>query len=116
LDEYEKKFQIDLLPINEILENLQKLEESLMNSIRQGAEDVKRKLEINGDVSDSPMKDECSIDQMSELKKRKKIPHKAVAILKEWLVEHIQDPYPSNEVKEELAKKTNLNVKQVLSN
>ncbi len=84
-----------------------------MNSIRQGVGDLKKKIEDNEDSPDSPNKEEMLIEQTSELKKRKKIPHKAVSVLKEWLIEHVQDPYPSNEVKEELAKKTNLNVKQV---
>lgn len=95
------------------MDNLQKLEESIINSIRQGIEDLRKKLEIHGYCPDSPTKEDMCTEQNADLKKRKKIPHKAVSVLKEWLIEHVQDPYPSNEVKEELAKKTNLNVKQV---
>jgi hypothetical protein len=81
--------------------------------VREGEQRVKKRLEIYNEEEIYPNQDESSESAKLESKKRKKIPAKAVAILKEWLVENVQDPYPSNDVKEELAKKTNLDVKQV---
>ncbi len=111
LQEFQKKIHVDILPIAEVLENLQKFEESLMNFITQGEYDLRRKIGSND--NDSPQQNESDENNRGELKKRKKIPAKAVSVLREWLVANIQDPYPSNQVKEELAKKTNLNIKQV---
>lgn len=111
LQEFQKKIHVDLLPIAEVLENLQKFEENLMNFISQGEYDLRRKIGTND--PESPQQQEADENNRSELKKRKKIPAKAVSVLREWLVANIQDPYPSNQVKEELAKRTNLNIKQV---
>ena len=48
-----------------------------------------------------------------KIKPRKKIPKNALDVLKGWLNQNIHDPYPSNEIKKELAKKAGLDFKQV---
>lgn len=50
-----------------------------------------------------------------KIKKRKKIPKSALEVLKAWFDENIYDPYPTNDIKHELAKKANLDFKQVMS-
>ena len=48
-----------------------------------------------------------------KIKRRKKIPKEALEVLKSWLNQNIHDPYPSNEVKSQLAKQAGLDFKQV---
>jgi len=89
------------------------LEKSFENLIQSAAKDIKKRVNNgNTDSSDSYDKDEKEDDNDDyDSKKRKKIPPKAVSILKEWLLENVQDPYPSNETKAKLAKKAGLHVK-----
>ena len=44
---------------------------------------------------------------------KQKLPKEARQVLKSWYVEHIEDPYPSHEEKERLAKDAGINLKQV---
>lgn len=69
--------------------------------------------ELYYDESDSCKNYSGLQDQSKKIRHRRKIPKKALDILKGWLQENMHDPYPSNEVKKELAKKTQLEFKQV---
>lgn len=46
-------------------------------------------------------------------KGKHKLPKEARQVLKSWFIEHIEDPYPSAEEKERLAKDAGINLKQV---
>ena len=49
-----------------------------------------------------------------EAKKGKtKIPKRAQIVLRNWLTEHFEDPYPSQEDKMDLAKEAEISIKQV---
>ena len=45
---------------------------------------------------------------------RRKIAKPSLEVLRCWLMENIDDPYPSNEAKKQLAKASNLTFKQVI--
>jgi len=113
--------QVDYILVSEVLQILAKEEENLLDFVRSSmgdfhvkSEDEENENEMNrSNASGSISKKVISKMDKKDTQKRKKIPYKAVAVLKQWLFDHIQDPYPSNQVKEDLAKKTNLNFKQV---
>jgi hypothetical protein len=50
----------------------------------------------------------------AEKKERKNFGKDTMDELKKWFASHLDHPYPDEEDKEELARKTNLNVAQVL--
>jgi len=115
--------KIDFILVSEVLQILSKEEENLLEIVRTSLRDfVQTKCEKedeneNGSIHSNTSRISKKVISKIERKdnqKRKKIPYRAVAVLKQWLFDHIQDPYPSNQVKEELAKKTNLNFKQVV--
>ncbi len=113
-------FQMDLILVSEILDNLAKSEENLLNFVQISFDNYAHLNEVDDDETEEPktatggvLKKNIAKTERQDPAKRKKIPYKAVTILKQWLFENIQDPYPSNEVKEELAKKTSLTFKQV---
>jgi hypothetical protein len=54
-----------------------------------------------------------AVDFSIYTQRKRKIPSAALTILKEWLNENITDPYPSKQVKEILAKRAGLDLKQV---
>ena len=111
------KSQVDFIPLSDILQNLTKFEESLLNLIKTSFENLAQleDADENKDSETGLLKKPISKEDIESMdsQKRKKIPYKAVSVLKQWLFDHMQDPYPSNQVKEELAKQTNLNFKQV---
>ena len=114
--------QMDFIILSEILQNLAKSEENLLNFLQISLdhynhlnEELEEENEEQPKIVNGIMKKPISKMEHQDAAKRKKIPYKAVSVLKQWLFENIQDPYPSNEVKEELAKKTGLTFKQVLS-
>jgi len=122
IDELKEKtiFQMDLILVSEILDNLAKSEENLLNFVQISFDNYTHLHEVDDDETEEPkvasggiLKKPIAKTERQNLGKRKKIPYKAVTLLKQWLFENIQDPYPSNEVKEELAKKTGLTFKQV---
>lgn len=91
LSQFTNRADLDLIPLTEIICMLQKLENSFVNLILHAAEDIRKKSNGQGnDSSDSNDKEEKD-DNNDEYdsKKRKKIPHKAVGILKEWLLENV---------------------------
>lgn len=108
--------------ISDILENLTKLEESLVNFVKSSFDIASQPIDDTEEEDDDEdklssngiMSKEISKSETAENQKRKKIPSKAMTVLRQWLFDNMQDPYPSNEVKEDLAKKTNLSYKQVL--
>ena len=51
--------------------------------------------------------------QKKPKKGKTKIPKKALTVLKNWLTEHFQDPYPSHEEKIRLAEEAGITFKQV---
>lgn len=120
MKEMRMKSQIDIMPLSEILYNLNKFEEGLLNLIRASFDNFAR-LGLEEDDDENRGSEDKILrrpiskeDANDDSQKRKKIPYKAVSVLKQWLFDHMQDPYPSNQVKEELAQKTGLNFKQVL--
>jgi len=111
---------MDFIILSEILQNLAKSEENLLNFLQISLdhynhlnEELEQENEEQPKIVNGIMKKPISKMEHQDATKRKKIPYKAVSVLKQWLFENIQDPYPSNEVKEELAKKTGLTFKQV---
>jgi len=52
-------------------------------------------------------------DLSSHKQKKTKIPEGALRVLKEWLLQNVTDPYPSKEIKQELAIKAGIGIKQV---
>jgi hypothetical protein len=52
-------------------------------------------------------------NKSSTISRKHQLPDRAVEILNEWFDEHIQNPYPSLDDKERLAKAGGINVKQV---
>jgi len=111
---------MDLILVSEILQNLAKSEENLLNFVQISLDHYNNLNEVDDlEENEEPkivngiLKKPISKLEPQDAAKRKKIPYKAVSVLKQWLFENIQDPYPSNETKEELAKKTGLTFKQV---
>ena len=51
--------------------------------------------------------------EKSPVHERRKIPKTSLNILKSWLLDHIDDPYPSNQEKRQLAQAAKLTFKQV---
>lgn len=54
-----------------------------------------------------------SPNNQSDSKKRSRLPPRSVALFRQWLFNHLDSPYPSEEEKEELAQKAGLKITQV---
>jgi hypothetical protein len=50
---------------------------------------------------------------MSQRKRRGNLPREATEILREWFIQHIDSPYPSEDEKQQMAEITSLNMSQV---
>ena len=77
--------------------------------IPQASEDSGAQDDTHGDSS--PMNRKTKRDAENSIKS--KFSKKTTDILKAWLIEHIDHPYPSDEAKDELARLTNLNRRQI---
>jgi len=93
--------------------NLQKISEEIIEGIlRQDNSSSSQRQDNSSDSPYSSVQDGSK--KIQKVKKGKtKIPKKALTILKNWLTEHFQDPYPSHTEKLALAKEAGINFKQV---
>jgi len=65
------------------------------------------------DEEDSDSSSSPASSQPSDTKKRSRLPARSVALFRQWLFNHLDSPYPSEEEKEELAQKAGLKITQV---
>jgi len=56
---------------------------------------------------------DSSPNNQTDSKKRSRLPPRSVALFRQWLFNHLDSPYPSEEEKEELAQKAGLKITQV---
>lgn len=75
------------------------------NSSEAGSDDSKKDQELNESITPQARKGR---------KGKNKIPRRALLILKNWLTEHFNDPYPNTQEKLRLARDTGITLKQVI--
>lgn len=69
----------------------------------------------NQNQSNNQIKSPSQAPMLRKSKKGKtKIPKRALLVLKNWLTEHFNDPYPSHHEKVRLSKEADVTLKQVL--
>jgi len=98
--------------VNELISNLKKhLESNLQILSEEIIEGILRQDNSSNSSNSSIQEGSKKIHKVK--KGKTKIPKKALTILKNWLTEHFQDPYPSHTEKLALAKEGGIDFKQV---
>lgn len=99
----------DILPPPPTSKKLRKNSDSSM----MGSENNQMNPSHSEDEGSSNDMIDCSASGEIIKKRRSKLPLKAVLILRQWLSDHVQMPYPSDIEREQLAQSTGLTIKQV---
>jgi len=98
-----------IIPETFLQNSMDRLKLSISLSLNQ----LTDKIVKSASRDNSPMKSSMIKIQKKPKMGKTKIPRKALTVLKNWLTEHYQDPYPSWSEKMKLAEEAGISVKQV---
>lgn len=93
----------------------EEVENKTMRKLKKKQTESRSKFESEGTMSTAAtlQKDSLKMKKNRNTSYKSKLPKKSTDILKNWFLQHIQNPYPCHEAKETLSKLTSLSRKQI---